>query len=120
MFDDRDTRAQQNSVCRSSAIFVVVDVQRIDADEGGSTADQVLGGIASEKWMLAGRVRVGAPMGIPTRMHEHGPRLYLPCSKGRRVKRPLAAIRCANDNASPLSDCFPRTPTDVTAAALTM
>ena len=70
VLDDGDVVAQQDGVHRAASVRGVVDVERVDADEGGAGVAEQEGGAFGQKRMV---LEVGgrSPMLRPAGVHQH-------------------------------------------------
>ena len=73
VLDDRDAGPQQHRVDRPLARAGVVDVDRVDADDGGAGVDEALGRVDAEERVVGVAVAVGPPVGVPAGPEQHGP-----------------------------------------------
>ena len=76
----------------------VVDVHRVDADQGNTAIAQVDRRILGQVGMAIG-VRGRRPVGVPTRMHQHGTTAQLAVAKERGVDRVDVAMVGADHDA---------------------
>src|SRR5258706_3985322 len=67
---DRDPGTEQLGVRGLRGVGRVVDVQRVDPDEGRSRLDEDIDGLCGEKWVLA-EIRLGSPVPREIRPHEN-------------------------------------------------
>src|SRR4051812_8748096 len=74
----------------------VVDVERIDPHQHGTSAHEPLGQLAGEMWMAA-VILLGAPVSVPARLHQHGAAAHLALAQGQAVDRSLASLRADDD-----------------------
>jgi hypothetical protein len=70
MFDDRNFRSKKCRVYRPEPVTGVVDVQRIDTDEGHLLISQKASGVPGEKGMAL-QISVGPPVNVPAGSHQH-------------------------------------------------
>src|SRR6266540_2698986 len=75
---------------------------------------------SSKEWMLAGGIRIGAPVRIPPRMYQYRPPLHLQPGKSRRVDRSSVPCGCPNHDARQIRDVLQRIAGHVVAAVITM
>ena len=71
MLDDGNAGPEEGCVHGPPAVVRVVDVQGVDADEGGAGFDEMVGGAGREEG-VALEVAVGAPMLVPAGVDEDG------------------------------------------------
>src|SRR3989449_358627 len=91
VLDDRDPRAQQDRMGGARAVRVVVNVERIDPNEGGVTLrEQLSRGTSQER--MAQRVTIRAPVRVPAGVQQHGLPPQVPAAKARRVERATISL----------------------------
>src|SRR5438034_1230385 len=96
VLDDRDARCQQSGVDRPRAIAVVVDVQRVDADQCRVAVHEVPRGRRREERVPL-PVALGAPVAVPASVNQHGLPTHLDPPEDIGVDRP-SPIGAVNDN----------------------
>ena len=67
---NRDASIEEDGVGWSGPVPSVIDVVRIDADQGGSGVPQVFGGFPRQEWMIL-EVLTGLPVMVPTSVDQH-------------------------------------------------
>ena len=103
MLHDRNAGAEQQRVGGPRTVRRVVDVERVDADQRGARRDQLLRRRAGQERM-AGAVPLGAPVDVPSRVHEHGLAPHLPPAKRLDIERATVALGDADDHALQIGD----------------
>ena len=98
VLDDRDVVAQEDAVHGPLAGVDAVDVERVDADEPRTAGDEPLRQPTGEVRVLL-EVRVGAPVAIPSCVHQHGAPADLVWRERQLIDRPGVSLRNAGDDA---------------------
>src|SRR2546423_8837036 len=104
VLDNRDPGAEQDGVHWSSPVFVVIDVERVDPDQRGTGAAELLGGSARQEGMLTARVTVRAPMQVPSGMNQDCLASHLQRGEPGRIEHAPITFCCTDDQRRNIRD----------------
>src|SRR2546421_2697116 len=120
VLDNRDPGAEQDGVRWSSPVLVVIDVERVDPDQRGTGAAELLGGIARQKGMLTTRVPVRAPMQVPSGMNQDRLASHRQRGEPGRIERTAITFCCTDDQRRNIRDGVERVARDVVAIRISV
>src|SRR5712692_108431 len=120
MLDDRYAGAEQDSVSRAAAVLVVIDVERIDPHEPHAGLHEIFGRVLREEGVLTAGVRIGAPVRVPARVHQHGLPVHVLAPEARGIDRAFGSGAHPHDDAGQIGDGFQSIARDVAAVFVTM
>jgi hypothetical protein len=107
MLDDWNVRAEQRGMHGTISVVGGVDVEGVNADKNYARVDELIREVASQV-RVTFEIAIGAPVRVPSRVHEE--RLALQCRELDRdpVDRALAPVGRADDDAIKIGQRFQR------------
>src|SRR5258708_1483478 len=97
MLNDGNPRCKKDRVYRSRSIAGIVDIQRINSNQGSALVSEVLCSSLSQERMPL-KVLVRAPVAIPTSVDQHGATRDVDCRKVRPIDGATLDTGCAHND----------------------